>query len=134
MTLRTFLPLAAGALLLAALSLWWFSNLRYSAGYKDADTAWQLKWHKRDADSSMVITANTLKDIRMFNTVMEANRDAKQQITDESRKATDDIKTSVTGDDCTNRAIPPDAVKRLREHADRIRSGTSSANTGRVKS
>ncbi|MBK5075104.1 hypothetical protein I2492_18790 [Budviciaceae bacterium CWB-B4] len=128
MSWRTLLPLAAGGFLLVAFFLW-FSSQRYNAGYQSADNAWQIKWHKRDADSSMVITANVLKEISLFNTVMEANRDAKQKITLESQGATEDIKTAVTGDGCAIRSIPADAVKRLREHADRIRSGTAGTNS-----
>lgn len=130
MNWRTSLPLAGIVLVVVALYLSWFSNQRYTAGYQAADSAWQVKWFKHDSESSVTITANTLKDISLFNSVLEAKRDAKQQITAEAQKASTDIKGAVAGDNCADRSIPSDAVKRLREHADRLRTIADSANPG----
>ncbi|MBK5074616.1 hypothetical protein I2492_15460 [Budviciaceae bacterium CWB-B4] len=66
-----------------------------------------------------------------MNTVTEANNNAKQQITLESQRAENDIKVAVTGDDCADRYIPDDAVKRLRKYADSLRHSTRSTTPGK---
>ncbi|KKI49002.1 hypothetical protein XK97_01005 [Obesumbacterium proteus] len=86
-----------------------------------------------DLDSSQksaeTITKNVLTTVTLFNQISEANQNAKAQDALESQRAENDIKAAVANDDCANRLIPPDAVKRLRESADGIRSSSGNPAT-----
>ncbi|MCE9886496.1 DUF2570 domain-containing protein [Obesumbacterium proteus] len=86
-----------------------------------------------DLDSSQksaeTITKNVLTTVTLFNQISEANQNAKAQDALESKRAENDIKAAVANDDCANRLIPPDAVKRLREYADGIRSSSGDPAT-----
>lgn len=89
------------------------------------------KYHQVEKDFNSIesITKNVLSTVTIFNQISEANQNAKAQDEQESQRAQNDIKAAVANDDCANRLIPADAVKRLREYADGIRSGSGDPAT-----
>ena len=80
-------------------------------------------------NSNRAIMDNVLKTVAITNIVLETNQHAKQQIALESQRAENDIKAAIANDDCASRLIPADAVKRLREYADGIRSSSGDPAT-----
>ena len=89
------------------------------------------KYHQaqKDLNATESITKNVLSTVAIFHQISEANNNAKAQDALESQRAQTDIKAAVANDDCANRLIPPDAVKRLREYADGIRSSADNPAT-----
>lgn len=102
------------ALLAVGIGVLWHNNGKLNQTVSDLDASQK---------SSAAITKNVLTTVTLFNQISEANQNAKSQDALESQRAENDIKAAVANDDCANRLIPPDAVKRLREYADGIRSG-----------
>ena len=84
---------------------------------------------EKDLNSTESITKNVLSTVTIFNQISEANQNAKAQDEKESQRAQNDIKAAVANDDCANRLIPADAVKRLREYANGIRSSSGDPAT-----
>ncbi|EPV4676749.1 DUF2570 domain-containing protein, partial [Escherichia coli] len=75
----------------------------------------------RNAESATAITNNVLQSLQIFNTVLEANQHAKQQIALESQRTQEDIKMAIADDDCASRPVPAAAADRLRKYADSLR-------------
>jgi len=108
------------ALLAVGIGVLWHNNEKLNQTVSDLDASQK---------SAETITKNTLTTVTLFNQISEANQNAKFQVALESQGAENDIKAAVANDDCANRLIPPDAVKRLREYADGIRSGSNNSAT-----
>nr|DAZ31467.1 MAG TPA: Protein of unknown function (DUF2570) [Caudoviricetes sp.] len=108
------------ALLAVGIGVLWHNNGKLSEKVSDLDASQK---------SAETITKNVLTTVTLFNQISEANQNAKAQDALESQRAENDIKAAVANDDCASRLIPADAVKRLREYADGIRSGTGDPAT-----
>ena len=108
------------ALLAVGIGVLWHSNGKLSEKVSDLDASQK---------SSEAITKNVLNTVTLFNQISEANKNAKAQDALESQRAENDIKAAVANDDCANRLIPTDAVKRLREYAEGIRSSSDNPAT-----
>ncbi|WP_117072119.1 DUF2570 domain-containing protein [Klebsiella pneumoniae] len=67
------------------------------------------------------LTSNVLTTMAIFNTIVEANQHAKEQIALDASGASADIQVAVANDDCTNRPVPTGAVKRLQQYANGLR-------------
>ena len=120
----TFIACVAGGLV-------WSANHyhgKFLEEQKRADAAEQR------ADSTEAITANVLRTMAITNIIQEANQHAKQQIALESQRAQEDIKVAVANDDCARQPVPPAAADRLRQFADSLRTGSSSAASGKPDS
>lgn len=113
-----------GVILLLALASW-LSYGSYQSEKKRADDA------ELSATSAVTITDNVLRTIKITNIVLETNQYAKQQIALESQRAQADIKVAVANDDCASRPVPNAAAERLRQYADSLREGSSSAATNK---
>lgn len=89
------------------------------------------KYHQVDKDlnSSESITKNVLSTMTIFNQISEANQNAKAQDELELQRAQSGISAAVANDDCANQLIPADAVKRLHEYANGIRSSSGGSTT-----
>lgn len=83
---------------------------------------------EQQANAAQTITSNVLTTMTIFNTIVEANQHAKEQIALDASGASADIRVAVANDDCTNRAVPVDAVKRLQQYADGLRQSTGSTS------
>ena len=110
----------------------WWAVIHYHDKYQSeqsrADAAEQT------ASQAEAIAANVIQAVNIINAISEANQDAKNQITLESQRAQADIKVAVANDDCAGRPVPAAAAHRLRQYADSLRTGSSSAASGKPDS
>ncbi|WP_064359407.1 DUF2570 domain-containing protein [Raoultella ornithinolytica] len=89
---------------------------------------------EQQVNTAQAITSNVLTTMTIFNSIVEANQHAKEQIALDASGASADIRVAVANDDCAPRDIPASAVKRLQQYKDRLRQGASSATTGQPDS
>lgn len=89
---------------------------------------------EQQVNTAQAITSNVLTTMTIFNTIVEANQHAKEQIALDASGASADIRVAVANDDCAPRDIPASAVKRLQQYKDRLRQGASGAATGQPDS
>lgn len=108
------------ALLAVGIGVLWHNNGKLNQTVSDLDASQK---------SAAAITKNVLTTVTLFNQISEANKNAKAKDALESQRAENDIKAAIANDDCANRLIPADAVKRLREYADGIRSSSGDPAT-----
>lgn len=85
---------------------------------------------EQQINTAQAITSNVLTTMTIFNTIVEANKNAKEQIALDASGASVDIRVAVANDDCTNRPVPAGAVKRLQQFANGLRQSTGSTVTG----
>ncbi|GKX39558.1 hypothetical protein [Pectobacterium carotovorum] len=103
---------------------WYVQGLRWDADAAERDSNVSVANEQR----AETITSNVITSMRIINTITRANADAKQQIQNESETRIVYIRQSLSGERCAANPVPADVVNGLREHADRIRSGSGSAN------
>lgn len=84
---------------------------------------------EQQANTAQAITSNVLTTMTIFNSIAEANKNAKEQIALDASGAASDIKVAVANDDCAPRDIPAGAVKRLQQYANGLRQSAGSAAT-----
>lgn len=84
----------------------------------------------QQVNAAQAITSNVLTTMTIFNSISEANQHAKEQIALDASGAAADIKVAIADDDCTNRAVPAGAVKRLQQYADGLRQSSGSSVAG----
>ena len=110
----------------------WWAVIHYHDKYQSeqsrADAAEQT------ASQAEAIAAKVIQAVNIINAISEANQDAKNQITLESQRAQADIRVAVANDDCAGRPVPAAAANRLRQYADSLRTGSSSAASGKPDS
>ncbi|WP_411165267.1 DUF2570 domain-containing protein [Klebsiella oxytoca] len=85
---------------------------------------------EQQANAAQTITANVLTTMTIFNSIVEANQHAKEQIALGASGVASDIKVAVANDDCAPRDIPAGAVKRLQQFADSLRQSAGGPVTG----
>ena len=116
------------AIISLILILWWgLSHFHeaYQAEKTRADNA------EQQVNAAQTITSNVLSTMTIFNTIVEANQHAKEQIALDASGASADIKVAVANDDCARRPVPDGAVKRLQQYADGLRQGAGGAAPGK---
>ncbi|HEJ9227997.1 TPA: DUF2570 domain-containing protein [Klebsiella oxytoca] len=86
---------------------------------------------EQQVNAAQAITSNVLTTMTIFNTIVEANQHAKEQIALDASGAASDIKVAVANDDCAPRDIPAGAVKRLQQFADSLRQSAGGPVTVR---
>ncbi|MDH2674347.1 DUF2570 domain-containing protein [Klebsiella quasipneumoniae] len=84
---------------------------------------------EQQINTAQAITSNVLTTMTIFNTIVEANQHAKEQIALDASGASADIRLAVANDDCTNRPVPAGAVKRLQQYANGLRQSAGGAVT-----
>ncbi len=89
---------------------------------------------EQQVNTAQAITSNVLTTMTIFNSIAEANKNAKEQIALDASGATADIRVAVANDDCTNRPVPAGAVKRLQQFANGLRQGAVGPVTGQPDS
>ncbi len=115
------------AIISLILILWWgMSHFHevYRTEKNRADNA------EQQANAAQAITSNVLTTMTIFNTIVEANKNAKEQIALDASGASADIRVAVANDDCTNRPVPAGAVKRLQQYANGLRQSAGGPVTG----
>lgn len=85
---------------------------------------------EQQVNAAQTITSNVLTTMTIFNSIVEANQHAKEQIALDASGASADIRVAVANDDCANRSVPSGAVKRLQKYANSLRQGSGSSATG----
>lgn len=85
---------------------------------------------EQQVNTAQAITSNVLTTMTIFNTIAEANKNAKEQIALDASGASADIRVAVANDDCTNRPVPAGAVKRLQQFANGLRQSAGGPVTG----
>ncbi|HCA9820972.1 TPA: DUF2570 domain-containing protein [Klebsiella pneumoniae] len=119
------------AIISLILILWWgLSHFHeaYQAEKTRADNA------EQQVNAAQAITSNVLTTMTIFNTIVEANKNAKEQIALDASGAAADIKVAVANDDCAPRDIPVSAVKRVQQYKNSLRQSASGAATGQPDS
>lgn len=84
---------------------------------------------ENQANAAQTITSNVLTTMTIFNSIAEANKNAKEQIALDASGAASDIKVAVASNDCAAGDIPAVAVKRLQQYKDSLRQSAGSAVT-----
>ena len=85
---------------------------------------------EQQVNAAQTITSNVLTTMTIFNSIIEASQHAKEQIALDASGAAADIRVAVANDDCANRPVPSDAVKRLQQYANSLHQGSGSSATG----
>ncbi|EIW9048336.1 DUF2570 domain-containing protein [Klebsiella pneumoniae] len=85
---------------------------------------------EQQVNTAQAITSNVLTTMTIFNTIVEANQHAKEQIALDASGASTDIRVAVANDDCTNRPVPAGAVKRLQQYANGLHQSAGGSVTG----
>nr|DAZ30499.1 MAG TPA: Protein of unknown function (DUF2570) [Caudoviricetes sp.] len=85
---------------------------------------------EQQVNAAQAITSNVLTTMTIFNSIVEANQHAKEQIALDASGAASDIKVAVANDDCAPRDIPAGAVKRLQQFADSLRQSAGGPIAG----
>ncbi|KAJ95691.1 DUF2570 domain-containing protein [Raoultella planticola] len=85
---------------------------------------------EQQVNAAQTITSNVLTTMTIFNTIVEANQHAKEQIALDASGASADIRVAVANDDCANRSVPSGAVKRLQQFANGLRQSAGGPVTG----
>ncbi|ENA3448884.1 exotoxin [Yersinia enterocolitica] len=75
---------------------------------------------------------NYTTSVRLFNDIAKANENDKQKIAQAGEARVVYIREAIKGDDCTNKPVPAAAADLLRKHANQIRSGATSTDTGKL--
>ncbi|HBW2982842.1 TPA: DUF2570 domain-containing protein [Klebsiella pneumoniae] len=101
--------------------LGWLVMHYYNAASKQEARAENAE---QQVNTAQAITSNVLTTMTIFNTIVEANQHAKEQIALDASGASADIRVAVANDDCTNRPVPAGAVKRLQQYANGLRQGS----------
>jgi hypothetical protein len=85
---------------------------------------------EQQVNTAQSITSNVLTTMTIFNSIAEANKNAKEQIALGASGASADIRVAVANDDCAPRDIPASAVKRLQQFANGLRQSAGGPVTG----
>jgi len=84
---------------------------------------------QREKASAEAITNNVLKTTKLFNDIARATHNDNQANNAESERRVVVIRKLVKGNQCASEPVPHHAADQLREHIEKLRSGTTSANT-----
>lgn len=115
------------AIISLILILWWGMSHFHEAYRTEKNRADNAE---QQANAAQAITSNVLTTMTIFNTIVEANKNAKEQIALDASGASADIRVAVANDDCTNRSVPAGAVKRLQHYANGLRQSAGGPVTG----
>lgn len=105
---------------------WLAMHYRNAASKQEA----RAETAEQQVNTAQAITSNVLATMSIFNTIVEANQHAKEQIALDASGASTDIRVAVANDDCTNRPVPAGAVKRLQQYANGLHQSAGGSVTG----
>lgn len=100
-----------------------FVGYQYQSNSNRADSA------EKALTQAKTVTANVMTTLSIFNTISQANADAKQRIEKQTEDRVVIIEKAIASDYCAKQPVPSAAVEQLREHANRIRSGSTGTTT-----
>jgi len=102
-------------------------KLQFSSNARLNEQKNQLQREKASAEA---ITNNILKTTQLFNDIARATQNDKQASHAESERRVVVIRKMVKGNSCASEPVPHHAADQLREHIDKLRSGSASADSG----
>lgn len=91
----------------------------------------QNKQLTQERDSAQAVTNNVIKATSLFNDIAQATHEANQQSDAESDQRVVIIRQSVKDDACAKLPVPAIASGELRAHANKLRNGSTGANSGK---
>jgi len=80
------------------------------------------------ADTSEAITSNVITTMNLIRDISQATQNAKNELARKGETRIVYIRQALEGDPCTNQPVPSAAADSLREYADSLRTGPSSAD------
>ncbi|MEC5652212.1 DUF2570 domain-containing protein [Enterobacter bugandensis] len=80
------------------------------------------------ADTSEAITSNVITTMNLIRDISQATQNAKNELAQKGETRIVYIRQALEGDPCANQPVPSAAADRLREYADSLRTGPSSAD------
>lgn len=80
------------------------------------------------ADKSEAITNNVITTMKIIRDISQATQNAKNELAQKSETRIVYIRQALEGDPCANQPVPSAAADSLREYADSLRTGPSSAD------
>lgn len=80
------------------------------------------------ADRSEAITNNVITVMNLIRDISQATQNAKNELAQKGKTRIVYIRQALEGDPCANQLVPAAAADSLREYADSLRPGTSSAD------
>lgn len=80
------------------------------------------------ADTSEAITGNVITTMNIIRDISQATQNAKNELAQKGETRIVYIREALQGDPCANQLVPSAAANSLREYADSLRPGSSSAD------
>ncbi|EMG7907572.1 DUF2570 domain-containing protein [Enterobacter ludwigii] len=80
------------------------------------------------AETSEAITNNVITTMNLIRDISQATKNAKNELAQNGEARIIYIRQALEGDPCANQLVPSAAAGSLREYADSLRSGPSSAD------
>ncbi|QHD90374.1 DUF2570 domain-containing protein [Citrobacter freundii] len=80
------------------------------------------------ADTSEAITSNVITTMNLIRDISQATQNAKNEMAKKGETRIVYIRQALEGDPCANQLVPSAAADSLREYADSLRTGPSSAD------
>lgn len=97
--------------------------------YRDNATTYKDQRDKATvrAETSEAITNNVITTMNIIRDISQATQNAKNELAQKGETRIVYIRQALQGDPCANRLVPSAAADSLREYADSLRTGPSSA-------
>jgi len=106
-----------------------FSGLIFGFKYKsNADAAASAK---EQLNSQQLITSSVLRSMSVFNMIAKAAYEYQENNHAKSKQRVEYIIQQVSTDKCAYQLVPSNAASELLGHADQIRQGSASTDTGK---
>lgn len=80
------------------------------------------------ADTSEAITSNVITTMKLIRDISQATQNAKNELAQKGETHIIYIRQALEGDPCANQLVPSAAADSMREYADSLRTGPSSAD------
>lgn len=100
-------------------------------GYEYRSNSARAEKAEDQVKQTTAIANNVINAFSLFNQISQAATDEKQQNSEKSSARVVVIREAVKDDKCAVQSVPAAAVNSLREHRNKIRKGSSGADSGK---
>lgn len=100
-------------------------------GYEYRSNSARAEKAEDQVKQATAIANNVINALSLFNQISQAATDEKQQNSEKSSARVVVIREAVKGDKCAVQLAPASAANSLREHRNKIRTGSSGADSGK---
>lgn len=100
-------------------------------GYEYRSNSARAEKAEEQVKQTTAIANNVINAVSLFNQISQAATDEKQQNTEKSSARVAVIREAIKVDKCAAQPVPAAAANSLREHRNKIRSGSSGTSTGK---